>query len=400
MVSVTPSTFTTGIGSNYQFFATVTGTSSTGVTWNVNGVTGGNAAVGTIDNTGLYIAPTSIPSGAITIQAVSEANAASSGSAAVTLTPTDTLGTATGQQITCPANTGITIGGTCYSVALSCPGISNLNGYLWVNSPTETPIGAVMLTSGGNSDGLYSPTYVYGSTVISGLLQAGFITVQVSFGGLFTSNQPHGWQTGPGGMRRVACRYATLAQWVHDNIDPSSAPLCATGNSAGAALIGYSLAHYNASSILTMVEPTSGSPISRLDYSCECNQPDLPDPCDTSQLLQQCAGLMNAEKYIDPAYSSPICSEAVQTQSTAHAAEFLSDSTLSPEATLAYPNTSVHFVWGGQDFSSAPVMGQEWQKVITTSNAYSCVADAPHNMADVLDGAQQIVNDIVAYCHK
>jgi hypothetical protein len=402
VVEVAPTAFTLGVGSNYQFSATVTGSSNTGVNWQVNGVAGGNATVGTIDSAGLYIAPGSIPNQTILISAVAQADSASNGTAAITLALTDPLGTATGQTIPCPIVAGPSPG-TCYSVALTCPGIADLNGYLWVNLPSGTPKGTVMMTAGANSEDLYAaPTaFVYGVDVVNGLLAADYITVQTSFGGVFTTSQPFGWQTGPGGVRRVACRYATLAQWVKDNINsPAGAPLCATGNSAGGALIGYALAHYGETSIFTMVEPTSGPPFSRLDYSCECNQPRLPDPCVPGTELSQCVDLDNAEKYIDPAYSAPICSQAVQTQSTANGAQFLSDSILSPEATLTYPSTYVHFAWGGEDGSSAPVMGQEWEEVITPTSgrAFACVADAPHGLADVLDGAEQIVNDIVSYC--
>ncbi|MCU1300173.1 MAG: hypothetical protein JWQ87_457 [Candidatus Sulfotelmatobacter sp.] len=400
-VKVAPSSFTMGVGSNYRFAAAVTGTSNTAVNWQVNGAEGGNAGVGTIDSTGLYIAPGAIPSGVITVAAIAQADGVTNGTSVVTLALTDPVGTATGHTITCPSGSGITIGGTCYSIALSCPGIADLNGYLWVNQPPLTPIGAVLLTAGGNSEGLYADPniYIHGADVVNGLLAASYITVQTSFGGLFTTTQPSGWQTGPGGIRRVACRYITLAQWVQQNIGPSGKSLCATGNSSGSILISYALAHYGGTSMFNMVEPTSGSPISRLDYSCECNQLNLTDPCDSSQQLTQCAGPMNAQKYIDPAYPAPICSQAVQSHSTANTQQFLSDSILSPEGTLSYPNTSVHFVWGGQDFSSAPVMGQEWQQKITTTNTASCVADAPHNLADVLDGAQKIVSDIVTYCH-
>src|SRR5450631_3518930 len=61
VVTVTPSAFAMGVGSNYQFASAVTGTTNTAVNWEVNGVAGGNASVGTIDNTGLYIAPGTIP---------------------------------------------------------------------------------------------------------------------------------------------------------------------------------------------------------------------------------------------------------------------------------------------------------------------------------------------------
>jgi hypothetical protein len=407
VVKVAPSSFTMGIGSNYRFAATVTGTTNTAVNWEVNGAAGGNATVGTIDSTGLYIAPGSIPNETILVTAVAQADGVSNGSATVTLSLTDPVGTGAGtaasDTITCPSGSGITIGGTCYSVALSCPGIADLNGYLWVNQPAVAVVGTVLLTGGANSEGLYADPniYTFGADVVNGLLAAGYVTVQTSFGGKFTTSQPFGWQTGPGGVRRVACRYATLAKWVQDNIGPSGAPVCATGNSAGAGLIGYALAHYGATSIFKMVEPTSGPPFSRLDYSCECNQPDLPNPCVSGGTLTQCVGLLNAQKYLDPAYPTPICSAAVQNHSTANSAQFLSDSILSPEATLSYPNTSVHFVWGGLDTSSAPVMGQEWEEVITptSSRAFACVADAPHDLANAQDGALQIVTDIVNDCH-
>lgn len=406
-VVVTPSSFTMGVGSNYQFSATVTGSTNTAVNWEVNGIADGNSNVGTIDSTGFYIAPGSIPAGTVTVAAVAQADGSSNGTAAITLTPADPLGTgagtATSDTITCPTVAGMTPG-TCYSVALTCPGISDLNGYLWVNIPTGTPIGTVLLTGGANSEGLYADPKIltYGANVVTGLLEAGYITVQTSFGGVFTTTQPFGWQTGPGGLRRVACRYPTLAKWVQQNVAPPVAPLCATGTSAGAGLIGYAMAHYGGNSLFKMVEPTSGPPFSRLDYSCECSQPDLPDPCVAGQMLTQCVGPKNAQDYIDPAYAAPaLCSSDETTHSTANAAQFLSDSILSPEATLTYPNTYVHFAWGGVDTTSAPVMGQLWEEVITPTSgtAFACVADAPHDMADVVDGASQILTDLVSHCN-
>src|SRR5271163_2949675 len=64
----------TRIGTTTQFTATVTGTSSSAVTWQVNGVTGGSATTGTISTSGLYTAPASLPSpNTVTIGAVSSA---------------------------------------------------------------------------------------------------------------------------------------------------------------------------------------------------------------------------------------------------------------------------------------------------------------------------------------
>src|SRR5271168_2270075 len=64
----------TRIGTTAQFTATVTGASSSAVTWQVNGVAGGSSTTGTISTSGLYTAPSSLPSpNTVTISAISPA---------------------------------------------------------------------------------------------------------------------------------------------------------------------------------------------------------------------------------------------------------------------------------------------------------------------------------------
>ncbi|MDP9050237.1 MAG: DUF1800 domain-containing protein [Acidobacteriota bacterium] len=73
------------LGSTAQLSATVTNEPSTSVTWQVNGVTGGAAATGTISAAGLYTPPATIPTIAITITAVSVAAPTLTGNASVTI---------------------------------------------------------------------------------------------------------------------------------------------------------------------------------------------------------------------------------------------------------------------------------------------------------------------------
>ena len=88
-VVVTPNPVNVAVGAQQQFTATVTGVSNTSVTWEVNGVVGGNATVGTISTTGLFQAPATIPAPpTVTITAVSNANTAISGSAQATIVAT------------------------------------------------------------------------------------------------------------------------------------------------------------------------------------------------------------------------------------------------------------------------------------------------------------------------
>ena len=60
-VSVSPSTTALALSGTTTFFATVANATDTTVTWQVNGVTGGNSTCGTITTNGLYTAPSVLP---------------------------------------------------------------------------------------------------------------------------------------------------------------------------------------------------------------------------------------------------------------------------------------------------------------------------------------------------
>src|SRR5256712_535098 len=85
-VSVDPPAVSLSVSQTQQFTATVTSTSNKNVTWDVNGVAGGTAAVGTISSSGLYTAPAQVPSPAqVSVNATSMADPTKSDSANVTI---------------------------------------------------------------------------------------------------------------------------------------------------------------------------------------------------------------------------------------------------------------------------------------------------------------------------
>jgi serine protease len=87
-VAVAPATVTLTAGASQAFAATLTNTTNTAVTWEVNGTAGGSAATGTITSAGLYTAPASVSASlSVSITAVSAADASRSGSAQVTVNP-------------------------------------------------------------------------------------------------------------------------------------------------------------------------------------------------------------------------------------------------------------------------------------------------------------------------
>jgi hypothetical protein len=85
-VSVSPGNASVTLRGTQQFTATVTNTTNLSVTWNVNGAVGGNSTVGTISTSGLYTAPQILPQQTtVTVQAISQADGTTSGSAIVTI---------------------------------------------------------------------------------------------------------------------------------------------------------------------------------------------------------------------------------------------------------------------------------------------------------------------------
>src|SRR6266852_4018263 len=96
-ISVAPTAASVAVGNTQQFTATVTGTPNTAVDWQVNSMAGGNQTIGFISTSGLYVAPSGVPTKSngmggsvattVTVSAVSQANSSASGSATVTIQP-------------------------------------------------------------------------------------------------------------------------------------------------------------------------------------------------------------------------------------------------------------------------------------------------------------------------
>jgi hypothetical protein len=84
-VTVTPSTASVRAGHFQAFSAAVMGASG-GVTWSVDDTVGGNAVVGTIDSSGQYLPPSTVPNpSTVTVRATSIAVPTASGAASVTI---------------------------------------------------------------------------------------------------------------------------------------------------------------------------------------------------------------------------------------------------------------------------------------------------------------------------
>src|SRR5579884_2875903 len=125
-ITISPTTASVAGGATQQFSATVTGSTNTAVTWQVNGENGGDAIIGTIDANGLYTAPNKLPSTTtVTVTAISQADTTKTAVATVTLTaPSVTISIA-------PASATVAAGATQqFTPTVTVTGSSN-NAVNW-----------------------------------------------------------------------------------------------------------------------------------------------------------------------------------------------------------------------------------------------------------------------------
>jgi len=326
----------------------------------------------------------------------------------VTPSNVDPLGTAAGIQTSCSslqADQGEP-NGICYNVETTCPGIADQTVGVKVNNPSGNK-GTVTFVVGGTGVEWYDQNFRFGTNVIDAVTQAGFTTAQLAFYSP-PVNYPQGianagWLSGPGGIRKLSCRVATVSMWVRDHIRQQNAPFCHTGNSAGAAAPFYALAYYGFNSYYNFLEQTSGPPFTHIDKGCICVPEQFNQvSCGGTRQQSECYKADNAALYLDPAYdpTTHICTDSLGGDTT-HKQTFIDDSLDTPSATKNFPNVGIHFVFGGLDTGSAEPQALELIPLITAKNPIttSCVADAGHPIADVQDGAQQIADDLIAGCH-
>ena len=157
-VSISPTNASVRVGQSQQFSATISGTTFTGLNWLVNGVIGGNSAVGTISDSGNYTAPASVPAAAVTVTAQSVAQSTASASARVSITAAP----AAVSVSVSPASTSLQVG---YSkqFSASVSGTSNTA----VNWMVNSQLGGNALAGRISSSGMYTAPSSVPSTSVT-----------------------------------------------------------------------------------------------------------------------------------------------------------------------------------------------------------------------------------------
>ena len=183
-ISISPTSANVAATQTLQFSSTVTFSTNTDVTWQVNGTTGGDSTHGTISTAGLYTAPNVVPNPrTVTVTVISKADTSKTASAIVTITvppivitpATVTLPAGGGQLFSATAGSNTinpvwTV--TCQSQAPNgCGSISSTGQFL---APTAPPPGGTITVNAAVTDGSAAPsnaivTIQFSNTTLFGL---------------------------------------------------------------------------------------------------------------------------------------------------------------------------------------------------------------------------------------
>jgi hypothetical protein len=259
-------------------------------------------------------------------------------------------------------------------VAVSCPELKDLRAQVRVTEPAEgKPVrGTVVLGSGGNGSGFYAGQ---AGQLVDDLAAMGFRVVDRSWDG--------GWPTLEGGMKKEACRYATLVTWIRQRFH-TQGKFVATGNSGGSAEIGYALSTYGRGDILDVAVLSSGPPVSRLDYVCATKASD--------EWAALCAsivpkGAMECTPGCMLGPGNAVCRQVTAQPTTA---QLLDDSVVHPGAVLSYPKTRVFFLFGAEDCGEPVPAGLSYATRVTSQKAIQFVPKTPHALMSTAEGREAI----------
>jgi len=280
----------------------------------------------------------------------------------------------------------------CFGVEVACPEVAApAQAWLKVGAPTNLPSkGTVLATTGGPGNRLYEEESPQAKQLLAEIRAAGFQTVQLQWleGWLFSA---------PGreeGHVRLACRSATVARWVYENLHEKS-PITAygaIGNSGGAAQVSYMLSHYGLEDILSVVVPSGGPPMGRLDLSCIQD-----DPANKALWLQ------SATRIIDGGFGFPRDGSGPCSRGDVSFREKFQQASVSfGAADYFYPRTLVWFLFGEQDDTNATAMGLTYYDRLVSEGSPLVRKDVlpkvTHGIKDSPEGARKILEILVNEC--
>lgn len=292
------------------------------------------------------------------------------------------LGTVTPLGSSCAGGAGGFPNSTCQRLRIQKAGIPSIDVDVRVIEPTVgVPyLGTVLIASGGNGAEYYAGPGG-GGAIVQALLDSGLRVVDRRWS--------YGWFNSSAFVRPQSVRYATLLKWVYENVH-TGGPFGVTGNSGGAAEIGYALTTWGSDSLVDVAVVSSGLILSRIDYLC--TEPSAQTWASACPAIVP-GGTMQC--------GTPPCTEATTNSfclgypSGITTQQLWNDSTMHPQADLSYPNTVVHMLFGGLDCTAAPPLGMLFHDSINALKSFEFVPNTPHEVYSTPAGREAIVTRLV-----
>lgn len=308
--------------------------------------------------------------------------------------PPDETGRVTAVVAGCAAGVGALPGTTCETLTVACPGADDQDVQLRV---TEPPVGVarrgtvILGSDSGGRQFLFDD-----APLATDLLGDGFRLVQRAWVDGWTSN------VRGNGLVVAACRYATLARWVRREL-AADEPLCATGNSGGAAEIGEALVWYGLDDVLDQAVTTSGPGAARVDLGCVPDAAWLAQ-CDAynaaSAVHPSCTYAANGvDDLLDAAYAPATpCGDA----DAAFVERFRADSQLGDGADLEVRHMRLDMLLGDRDGLVSFAQTQLFAAQVTAGDggevSLTITPGGRHGYPYVEPGAAVVRDRLVAGC--
>ena len=224
------------------------------------------------------------------------------------------------------------------------------------------------------------------------LRSRGFQTVEVLWEDRWLDGAPNAHE----GQVKLACRPATVARWIYDNLHASGADgaFCATGNSGGSAQVSYMLSHYKLGKILDAVVPTSGPPMGRIDQGCFDQQ---------NRELPAFTYGSTPRQAIDRSWGYYRNDGPCARRDESFRKRFKKNSVAARKLKkYVFPNTMISFVFGEDDNSSAVGQGVIfYERLVEAGTPLLEISEAkktPHPAPSSKQGAGMIHDVLVDHC--
>ena len=273
---------------------------------------------------------------------------------------------------------------------VACDGLAETDvAVMKVGKPLGGAVrGTILLFKGGSGTKFWTKFGKSSRRAVKALRKSGYRTVQVRWRNGWLVGAPRALE----GQAALACRPATAARWVYDELHqkgPDQA-FCATGNSGGSAQVAYMLTHYGLDELLSAAVLTSGPPMGRIDQGC------LRRGDRGLWYSESAAGLIDQGFGFRPR-TGP-CSKRV----AAFRDELRAASVAAGRNDYVYPKTMVTFLFGDGDGSSAVAQGLAYRDRLAKAGSplveTLLVADSPHALPSTANGAETVVEVLESEC--